>query len=272
MTACYGFGKLAFTTTSNSQDGVIVDVADPANMSEISAIPGLTLEGVIAFANNGTHLIGCALSGGIRSVAMGGTFVAVVSSLNPYGSNVAAFRHPPSYDGDVFAWYTYNSTAGKRALLAQCAPDGTLTLLSENFPFESETIREHWGDFDGNILSYPVSLAGEPARVFDCSDATNPVAYTIPEVSGDITPFSDAADGTYEKVCQLDGYAYLTILRGSEQVRVFDMSDLFSPVNLGLIPASSVPGDAFISARSPVFSGGRMFVIADLDKTIRVLK
>lgn len=272
VTACYGFGKLAFTTSVNTQDGVVVDVSDAANMLEISRIPGLMMEGVVAFANNGNHLIGCSLNGGIRSATMGGLNINVVSDLNPYGLNNAAFRHPPNYDGSVFAWNTYDSTPGKRALLAQCAPDGTLTLLSENFPFESATLREHWGEFDGTILLYPVQTNGEPVRLFDCSDPTTPVAHSLPEIAGDITPADGIVNGRYQSSCQLDGYAYMQVARAEEQVRVFNISDLSSPVHLGLLPAADVPGSTFISEPAPVFSGGRMFVIASADKSLRVLK
>lgn len=272
VTACYGFNKLAFTTSTNTQDGVVVDVTDPANMSQISRIPGLSAEGVVAFANGGTHLLGASLSNGLKSFTIDDITVSEVSSLNPYGSNSAAFRHPPNYAGDVFAWYTYDTSPGRRALLAQCAADGTLSLLSENFPFESVIIREHWGDFDGNLLTYPVSLAGEPTRVFDCADPANPVSYSLPEISGDITPFSGSSDGTYQKACYLDGYVYLNILRGSEQVRIFDISDPSSPVHIGLVPAADLPGTGFINKQSPVFAGGRMFAIAELDETVRVLK
>jgi len=265
--AAYSANRLAFSAADRL---VCVDVSDPSTMSEMFTKVGS--DGIAGFT--GDHVLMTENPGGFRTLDMSGAIVDTVTPVGFASNCKTPFQHPSNYEGDLFAVYTTDTGSGRRALLAEVSAACAITITD---PFSADpssaNLSSHVGTFDGSTLLYAVNSSGQSARLFDVSNPAAPLAYTLPEVSGDVTVGqSGLTRQWYSGAAYLDGYAYLTIAAGAEQYRVFDAQDPANPSGLGLIQSSLIPNDIAGPGKLPTFSGGRMFASADLDATLRVLK
>lgn len=264
--AAYSNGRLAFSAADRL---VCVDVSNTASMSEMFTQVGS--DGIAGFA--GDFILMTENPGGYRTLDMTG---AIIDTVTPFGyaSNCRTpFQHPSNYEGNLFAVYTTDTGSGRRALLAEVSAAGAIA-ITDPFPADpaAPNLAYHIGTFDGQYLIFGANASGEPARLFDVTDPANTVYHPIPEVTTGVTANSGGLlRAWYNNAALLDGFAYLGISAASEQYRVFDVSDPAAPSDLGLTSSSDLPND---NTPRPMiaFDGGRLFAIADLDKTLRVLK
>ena len=265
--ASYSNGRLAFSAADRL---VCVDVSNTASMSEMFTKVGS--DGIAGFS--GDFILMTENPGGYLTLDMTG---AIIDTVTPFGfaSNCRTpFQHPSNYEGNLFAVYTTDTGSGRRALLAEVSATGAITVTAP-FPAEptgSALQAYHIGHFDGQKLIFAVNATGEAARLFDVTDPTNPVYHPIPEVTAGATENgSGVLSPWYYNATILDGFAYLGLTRAAQQYRIFDVSAPESPVDLGLTSSADLPHD---NTPRPMlaFDGGQMFAIADLDKTLRVLK